>query len=140
MVAAGNTGFSGISQENFDLLVDAKAKEMADKLIAQKTEYERGRLDERQALNSTNGNPTLLTAGRTTAAGTQQPGTSASDNKTQETQNTMTANSGNGAERHNYVVMFFMVSLVGNLYLVYLIRKLLTRYRSLLSTVRSHAV
>ena len=139
MVAAGNTGFSGMSQENFDLLVDAKVKE----LIAQKTEYERGRLDERQSLSSASTNPALFAAGATTpiAQGTtQQSGTSASDSKNQDTQNGSSANSGSGPERHNYVVMFFMVSLVGNLYLVYLIRKLLTRYRSLLSTVRSHAV
>lgn len=139
MVAAGNTRFSGMSEENFDLLVNAKVKE----LIAQKTEYERGRLDERQALNSANSNPALLAAGATkpTAQGpAPQSGTSASDSRTQENQESLTANSGSGPERHNYVVMFFMVSLVGNLYLVYLIRKLLTRYRSLLSTVRSHAV
>lgn len=128
-----------MSQENFDLLVDAKVKE----LIAQKTEYERGRLDERQSLSSASTNPALFAAGATTpiAQGTtQQSGTSASDSKNQDTQNGSSANSGSGPERHNYVVMFFMVSLVGNLYLVYLIRKLLTRYRSLLSTVRSHAV
>ncbi|MEM7559072.1 MAG: hypothetical protein AAF394_08110 [Planctomycetota bacterium] len=143
IVAAGNAGFSGISQQNFDLLVESKAKEMADKLIAQKTEYERGRLDERQALNSVSANPTLLAAGATTPTAQRpatQSGNSASDSKAPENQNSLTANSSSGPERHNYVVMFFMVSLVGNLYLVYLIRKLLTRYRSLLSTVRSHAV
>ena len=37
------------------------------------------------------------------------------------------------------VQMFFLVSLVANVYLVFLIRKLLSRYRSLLATVRSHA-
>lgn len=143
IVAASSAGFPGMSQQNFDLLVESKAKEMADKLIAQKTEYERGRLDERQALNSVSANPTLLAAGATTPTAQRpatQSGTSASDSKTPENQNSLTANSSSGPERHNYVVMFFMVSLVGNLYLVYLIRKLLTRYRSLLSTVRSHAV
>ena len=45
------------------------------------------------------------------------------------------------AEAGNVLVkMFFLVSLVANCYLIYLIRKLLMRYRSLLSTVRSHAV
>lgn len=38
------------------------------------------------------------------------------------------------------VQMFFLVSLVSNVYLVFLIRKLLMRYRSLLSTVRSQTV
>jgi hypothetical protein len=35
------------------------------------------------------------------------------------------------------IQMFFLVSLVANVYLVFLIRKLLHRYRSLLTTVRS---
>ncbi|MEM7474016.1 MAG: hypothetical protein AAF483_03430 [Planctomycetota bacterium] len=38
------------------------------------------------------------------------------------------------------VKLFFLVSLVANCYLIFLIRKLLMRYRSLLSTVRSHAI
>ncbi|MFK7737209.1 MAG: hypothetical protein AB8B50_14330, partial [Pirellulaceae bacterium] len=42
--------------------------------------------------------------------------------------------------RDIFVKMFFLVSLLANCYLAYLIRKLLMRYRSLLSTVRSHAV
>lgn len=50
------------------------------------------------------------------------------------------ANSGLSRTGNVLVQMFFLVSLVANCYLVYLIRKLLVRYRSLLSTVRSHAI
>ncbi|MFN3190667.1 MAG: hypothetical protein ACE361_09110 [Aureliella sp.] len=39
-----------------------------------------------------------------------------------------------------FAKILFLVSLVANCYLVYLIRKLLLRYRSLLTTVRTHAI
>lgn len=97
-------------------------------------------LGEKKAVSSEDLSPELLA--KIDAATTK----SASD-KAKEAEEAASAKSLNDRAESNLaktgnvlVQMFFLVSLVANCYLVYLIRKLLVRYRSLLSTVRSHAI
>ncbi len=71
-----------------------------------------------------------LTTNKQTASDTADKEKSASD----ETSNSGATKSKNN---QNLLVVFFLLSLVVNVYLGMLIRKLLTRYRSLLSSVRS---
>ena len=117
---------------------DPEISEIKDSVRALLEESKKEKEEDKRLPSTSPSEAELRLAANTSASGRLNgltpEGTAGNNGQEQEPESAFTEAS------NAFARIFFLVSLVANCYLVYLIRKLLLRYRSLLTTVRTHAI